>query len=60
MMHIKASSTDGNVEIVENLENQLGTNEEWYNEYVQLCHGNLGTQEHHDVTMFFHSIEHTS
>jgi len=33
-MHIKASSTDGNVEIVENLENQFGTSKGWYNEYV--------------------------
>jgi len=33
-MHIKASSTDGNMEIVENLENQLGTSEGWYNEYI--------------------------
>ena len=34
VMHVKASSTDGNVEIIENLENQLGTSKGWYNEYV--------------------------
>ena len=59
-MHIKASSTDGNVEIVENLEHQLGTGVEWYDKYIHLCHGDLGTQEHHDTTTFFHSIKHTS
>ena len=59
-MHIKASSTDGNVEIVENLERQLGTSKEWYDQYIHLCHGDLGTQECHDVTTFFHSIDHTS
>ena len=59
-MHIKASSTDGNVEIVENLECQLGTGMEWYDKYVHLCHGDLGTQECHDATTFFCSIEHTS
>jgi len=51
-MHIKASSTDGNVEIVENLEHQLGTGGEWYDKYIHLCHGDLGTQEHHDTTTF--------
>ena len=60
VMHIKASSTNGNVEIIENLENQLGTGEGWYDEYILLCHGDLGTQEHHDVTIFFCSIKHTS
>ena len=44
-MHMKASETDGNVEIVENLECQLGTLDEWYETYICLCHGNLGTQE---------------
>ena len=56
-MHIKASSMDGNVEIVENMERQLGTLDEWYDSYVRLCHGDLGTQEHHDTTMSFRSIE---
>src|SRR5258708_5543469 len=56
-MHIKASSTDGNVEIIENMEQQLGTPDEWYNSYVCLCHGDLGTQQCHDTTMSFHSIE---
>ena len=59
-MHIKASSNDGNVEIVENLECQLGTSTEWYNEYVCLCHGDLGTQECHNVTTFSCSIKHNS
>ena len=59
-MQIKASSTDGNVEIVENLERQLGTKEEWYDSYVRLCHGDLGTQERHDTTRFFRSIESSS
>ena len=57
-MHIKASSTNRNVEIVENLEHQLGMSAEWYDKYICLCHGNLGTQEHHDATTFFQSIEH--
>src|SRR5258708_1892472 len=56
-MHIKASSTDGNVEIVENMECQLGTLDEWYDSYIHLCHGDLGTQERHDTTMSFCSIE---
>jgi hypothetical protein len=56
-MHIKASSTDGNVEIVENMEHQLGTADQWYDSHVHLCHGDLGTQEHHDTTMSFCSIE---
>ena len=56
-MHIKASSMDGNVKIVESMECQLGTADEWYNSHVHLCHGDLGTQEHHDITMSFHSIE---
>ena len=56
-MHIKASSTDGNVEIVENMEHQLGTADQWYDSHVHLCHGDLGTQECHDTTMSFHSIE---
>ena len=59
-MHIKASSNDGNVEIVENLERQLGTKSEWYDSYVRLCHGDLGTQERHDSTTFFRAIEATS
>ena len=33
-MHIKASSNDGNIEIVENLECQLGTKSEWYDSYI--------------------------
>ena len=52
-MHIKALSMDGNVEIVDNLEHQLGTDEAWYDEYIWLCHGDLGMQECHDVTRFF-------
>src|SRR5258708_28122097 len=44
-MHIKASETDGNVEIVENLECQLGTLDKWYETYVRLCHSDLRTQE---------------
>ena len=60
VMHIKASSTDGNIEIVENLECQLGRSKEWYDQYIHLCHGNLGTQECHNVTTFFCSIEQTS
>src|SRR5258708_6092022 len=59
-MHIKASSNDGNIEIIENLEHQLGTKSEWYDSYVHLCHGDLGTQEHHDSTMFFCAIESSS
>ena len=59
-MHIKASTTNGNVEIVENLERQLGTSTEWYDKYICLCHGDLGTQEHHNVTTLSHSIKHTS
>ena len=59
-MQINVSSTDGNVEIVENLERQLGTKKEWYNSYIHLCHGDLGTQEHHDTTRFFHAIESSS
>ena len=59
-MHIKASSNDGNIEIVENLERQLGTKSEWYDSYVRLCHGDLGTQERHDSTTFFRAIEHSS
>ena len=55
--HIKAPSTDGNVKIVKNMECQLGTADKWYNSYVCLCHGDLGTQEHHDVTTSFHSIK---
>ena len=35
-MHIKASSNDGNIEIVENLECQLGTKSEWYDLYVHM------------------------
>ena len=54
---MKASETDGNVEIVENLECQLGTLDEWYETYICLCHGNLGTQEQHDTTMSFCTIE---
>src|SRR5260370_19485930 len=46
-MHIKASSNDGNVEIMENLEHQLGTKSEWYDSYKCLCHGDLDTHEHH-------------
>ena len=56
-MHIKASSNDGNVEIMENLEHQLGTKSKWYDSYIYLCHGDLGTQEHHNSTTFFHAIE---
>src|SRR5258708_4493170 len=56
-MHIKASSTDGNVEIVKNMEHHLGTPDQWYNSHVHLCHGDLGTQERHDTTMSFCSIE---
>ncbi|KAF8317294.1 uncharacterized protein EI90DRAFT_2943471, partial [Cantharellus anzutake] len=59
-MHIKASSNDGNVEIVDNLERQLGTKSEWYDSYIRLCHGDLGTQERHDSTTFFHAIENSS
>ena len=33
-MHIKASTNDGNIEIVENLECQLGTKSEWYDLYI--------------------------
>ena len=44
-MDIKALETDGNVEIVENLECLLGTPDEWYETYVHLCHSDLGTQE---------------
>ena len=39
-MHIKA--LNGNVEIMENLEHQLGTKSEWYDSYIHLCHGDLG------------------
>src|SRR5260370_32597395 len=56
-MHIKASETDGNVEIVENLEHQLGTPDEWYETYICLCHSDLRTQEQHDTTMSFCVIE---
>ncbi len=59
-MHIKASSNDGNVKIIENLEHQLGTKSKWYDSYICLCHGNLGTQEHHDSTMFFCAVENSS
>jgi len=59
-MQINASSTDGNVEIVENLELQLGTKKEWYDSYIHLCHGDLGTQEHHDTMRFFCAIESSS
>ena len=57
MMHIKASSNDGNVKIVENLECQLGTKSEWYDSYVCLCHDDLGMQECHDSMTFFCAIE---
>ena len=33
-MPIKASSNDGNIEIVENLEHQLSTKSDWYDSYV--------------------------
>ena len=59
-MHIKASSNDGNIEIVENLECQLGTKSKWYDSYVHLCHGNLGTQECHNSTTFFCAVENNS
>src|SRR5258707_3609222 len=59
-MHIKALSNNGNIEIIENLEHQLGTKSEWYNLYIHLCHGDLGTQECHDSTTFFHAIESSS
>src|SRR5260370_40246232 len=59
-MHIKALETDGNVEIVKNLECQLGTPDEWYEKYVCLCHGDLRTQEQHDTTTSFCTIEHNT
>ena len=59
-MHIKASSNDGNIKIVENLGCQLGTKSEWCDSYVHLCHGDLGTEECHDSTRFFHAIENSS
>ena len=59
-MHIKALSNDGNIEIIENLEHQLGTKSKWYDLYVCLCHGDLGTQECHDSTMFFCAVESSS
>ncbi len=59
-MHIKALSNNGNIEIIENLEHQLGTKSEWYNLYIHLCHGDLGTQECHDSTMFFCAVESSS
>src|SRR5260370_41182459 len=33
-MHIKASSNDGNIKIIENLEHQLGTKSKWYDSYI--------------------------
>ncbi|KAF8340421.1 uncharacterized protein EI90DRAFT_2906032 [Cantharellus anzutake] len=39
------------------MECQLGTPDEWYDTYVRLCHGDLGTQERHDTMTSFCSIE---
>ena len=50
-MHLKASVNDNNIAIIKNLKQQIGTSPEWYQSFVRLCHGNLGTQERHDVTM---------
>ena len=47
-MHIKASTTDGNVEILKNMDSQLcDINGPKFDHgvYVQLVHGDLGTQE---------------
>ena len=48
-MHLKASVNDDNIAIIKNLEPQIGTSPEWYQSFVRLCHGDLGTQERHDA-----------
>src|SRR5260370_4345226 len=55
-MHLKASVNDDNIAIVKNLECQIGTSPEWYQSFVWLCHGDLGTQERCNATMESHAI----
>ena len=56
-MCIKASTTEGNADIVNNLEKQVGTPSLWFDEFVCLCHGDLSTQEWHNATKESHCIE---
>src|SRR5260221_14722070 len=58
-MHLKASVNDDNIAIVKSLEQQVGTSPEWYQSFVRLFHGNLGTQERHDATTESHAIKPT-
>src|SRR5258708_3134958 len=58
-MHLKASVNDDNIAIVKSLEWQVGTSPEWYQSFVRLCHGDLGTQERHDATTESHAIKST-
>ena len=44
-MNLKASTNDDNIRIVQNMEEQIATPDEWYDTYMRLCHGDLGTQE---------------
>ena len=56
-MHPKASVNDNNITIIKNLEQQIGTSPEWYQSFIRLCHGNLGTQERHDAMTESRAIE---
>ncbi len=58
-MHLKASVNDDNIAIVKSLKWQVGTSPEWYQSFVRLCHGDLGTQERHDATTESRAIEST-
>ena len=58
-MHLNASVNDDNISIVKNLEWQIGTSPEWYQSFVQLCHGDLGTQERHEAMTESCAIEST-
>ena len=56
-MHLSAATNDDNIAIIKNLEKQIGTPPDWFENYVQLCHGDLGTQEQHAATTELCALE---